>query len=389
MQYLRIISFVWLTIIAHANAMEEQEFFPTTFRSPDGLSCSAYLARIPCINLETPAGEKFPVPEAIALQSPLWARKHAAQQPIVLPEQIIGIVTELLAAAHIKKDLPLHQLLDAIYQEQMKGDIERAFCTSKPVRIPLYYASFSLPLVYTYEDTLYQKILIETLEGCSSHPLLAGIIAYTLSRQSWKTFYDPAKVYRHLLSKSAYEAAIEVARYSYLSKNVCLRETLGRISTEEPSRWNYYRDTFSPTTLEVPVGSCTFTLEEYLHFKAPLLIERKKEHDYKLDHLILGSLAGLDALENIRSVQQLDLSYNYLTALSPFFTVLVQLKTLNLSHNRFGTLPCLRLPNLESLDVSHNQLTSLREADLDQLRNLQQIDTRNNLVPLPVTIIPS
>lgn len=387
MHYVRKISFAVLTIITYANAMmeEQDDYFPTAFRTQDGLTCSTYLARIPCIDLQTEADERFPVPSEIALQSPLWAQRYAQQQPITLPTRIIGIVTELLAAAHLKKDLPLHQLLDAIYQEQMKGDIEKAFCSSKPIRVPLYYASFSLPLVSTYEDALYQKVLIETLQGCSSHRLLSEIIAYTLSRQNWKTFYDPVKIYRHLLSKGASGAALAVARYSYLLRNVCLKETLGLIATEDPSGWNYYR-TFSPAALEVPVGSCTFSLEEYVHFKEPVLKERASEDSYKLDHLMLGSTAGLDRLENIRSIARIDLSHNHLSALSPFFMLLQRLKTLNLSHNSFAVLPPLHLPNLQSLDVSNNQLTSLREAELDQLRNLQHVDTRNNLVLLPLHI---
>jgi Leucine-rich repeat (LRR) protein len=64
------------------------------------------------------------------------------------------------------------------------------------------------------------------------------------------------------------------------------------------------------------------------------------------------------------------------------------LKTLDLSHNRLGSLPpsIYSLPNLNYLNVSHNRLHALIEEGLEHLHVLELNMSANSLSRLPVNL---
>lgn len=66
----------------------------------------------------------------------------------------------------------------------------------------------------------------------------------------------------------------------------------------------------------------------------------------------------LGILGNLSALRTLDLSYNELTDISEknVFVMPRTLKHLYISHNQIATLPIENVFNLQTLDVSHNQL---------------------------------
>ncbi|XP_060902167.1 oligodendrocyte-myelin glycoprotein [Labrus mixtus] len=72
------------------------------------------------------------------------------------------------------------------------------------------------------------------------------------------------------------------------------------------------------------------------------------------------------------NLKVLDLSDNELERVVFINNTLPTLQTLNLSHNRFWTVPTNMPHNLESIDLSHNFLTQILPGSLDRLPRLSQ-----------------
>ena len=92
-----------------------------------------------------------------------------------------------------------------------------------------------------------------------------------------------------------------------------------------------------------------------------------------------------ESLFQLTQLQTLDLSENQLTELPESLFQLTQLQTLDLSENQLTELPesLGQLTQLQTLDLSENQLTELPES-LGQLTQLRSLDIRNNqLTSLP------
>ncbi|XP_045582047.2 leucine-rich repeat-containing protein 40 [Procambarus clarkii] len=93
-------------------------------------------------------------------------------------------------------------------------------------------------------------------------------------------------------------------------------------------------------------------------------------------------------INNLLSLQVLDLSDNCLTTLPSTFGDLTCLHRLNLSHNRLEELPAgvFLLSDLRSLQLDHNNLKILSE-DLGNLNVLEYLDvSHNSLTELPLSI---
>ena len=84
----------------------------------------------------------------------------------------------------------------------------------------------------------------------------------------------------------------------------------------------------------------------------------------------------------------IDLSHNQLTSLPDNFGLLFHLKTLLLQYNRLSALPesFVHLIKLEKLDLSHNRLKSLPQ-DFTKMESLAKLNvTKNRLKVLPVSL---
>lgn len=73
------------------------------------------------------------------------------------------------------------------------------------------------------------------------------------------------------------------------------------------------------------------------------------------------------------NLKVLDLSHNELERVVFINNTLPSLKTLNLSHNRFWTVPTNMPSNLENIDLSHNYLVLILPGSLDRLLRLTQL----------------
>jgi Leucine-rich repeat (LRR) protein len=85
-------------------------------------------------------------------------------------------------------------------------------------------------------------------------------------------------------------------------------------------------------------------------------------------------------LERVPHLQLLDLSNNQLRALPDAVFALQELETLELGQNRLLELPTdvKRLTKLQTLDVSHNQLASLPLEQLETLTKLKMLRVAGN-----------
>ncbi|WP_346292191.1 leucine-rich repeat domain-containing protein [Sphaerothrix gracilis] len=95
-----------------------------------------------------------------------------------------------------------------------------------------------------------------------------------------------------------------------------------------------------------------------------------------------------EAIASLTQLQSLDLSGNQLTELPEAIASLTQLQTLDLSANQLTELPetIASLTQLQTLNLSRNQLTELPEA-IASLTQLQTLDlSANQLTELPETI---
>lgn len=81
------------------------------------------------------------------------------------------------------------------------------------------------------------------------------------------------------------------------------------------------------------------------------------------------------------NLKVLDLSDNELEKVVFINNTLPSLQTLNLSHNRFWTVPTNMPHNLESIDLSHNFLTQILPGSLDRLPRLTQLYLHANRFP--------
>jgi Leucine-rich repeat (LRR) protein len=95
-------------------------------------------------------------------------------------------------------------------------------------------------------------------------------------------------------------------------------------------------------------------------------------HDLKLTKLP-------ESLGKLTNLQSLNLSNNQLVTLPEWFPGLQSLQVLNLSNNRLETLPesLVNLNNLQSLNLTNNQLTSLPEG-LGEIANLESLHLFSN-----------
>ena len=93
-------------------------------------------------------------------------------------------------------------------------------------------------------------------------------------------------------------------------------------------------------------------------------------------------------LEELASLESLDLSFSNLTSLPPDIWNLVNVKSLNLFQNKLTSLPpeIANLASLESLDLGNNKLTIL-PPEIGQMVNLEELDLHSNkLTSLPPEI---
>ncbi|XP_038158934.1 oligodendrocyte-myelin glycoprotein [Cyprinodon tularosa] len=73
------------------------------------------------------------------------------------------------------------------------------------------------------------------------------------------------------------------------------------------------------------------------------------------------------------NLKQLDLSHNELERIVFINNTLLSVKSLNLSHNRFWTVPTNMPQNLESIDLSFNYLVQILPGSLDRLPRLLKL----------------
>ncbi|XP_066963781.1 LOW QUALITY PROTEIN: leucine-rich repeat-containing protein 40-like [Macrobrachium rosenbergii] len=93
-------------------------------------------------------------------------------------------------------------------------------------------------------------------------------------------------------------------------------------------------------------------------------------------------------INNLMSLQILDLSDNCLSSLPSTMGDLTCLQRLNLSHNKLEEVPAslFMLPDLRSLQLDHNKLNGLPD-DMGNLNVLEYLDVSNNdLTELPLSI---
>jgi len=88
-----------------------------------------------------------------------------------------------------------------------------------------------------------------------------------------------------------------------------------------------------------------------------------------------------DALGQLTNLQTLNISNNHLKTLPDALGQLTNLQTLNISNNRLKTLPdaLSKLTNLKSLNIYANKLETLPDA-LSKLTNLQSLDISGNVL---------
>ncbi|UYP45805.1 hypothetical protein NEF87_002090 [Candidatus Lokiarchaeum ossiferum] len=103
----------------------------------------------------------------------------------------------------------------------------------------------------------------------------------------------------------------------------------------------------------------------------------------------LTTLQEIIGLKHIKDLQILDLSENNLKAINfadPLFhdfQFLGSIQHLILRFNQITSIQGLeRLPNLEVLYISHNQLTSLQDSGIQQLKQLYVLDLSNNEIDM-------
>ncbi|MDF5714424.1 MAG: COR domain-containing protein, partial [Rhizonema sp. NSF051] len=93
---------------------------------------------------------------------------------------------------------------------------------------------------------------------------------------------------------------------------------------------------------------------------------------------------------SLTNLQSLDISRNQLSSLPSEFGCLINLQSLDISRNQLSSLPSEfgSLTNLQSLDISRNQLSSL-PSEIRQIPKLKKLDLRGNPVPIPPEILGS
>eukprot|EP00667_Euglena_gracilis_P014071 EG_transcript_14557 len=118
----------------------------------------------------------------------------------------------------------------------------------------------------------------------------------------------------------------------------------------------------------------------HLTAQSPMLAERfqnaAKAKVLSLDHLVIKTLSD-DVFARVPDLSSLDVSHNVLLAVCPGIPALALLRRLNVSHNQLDSIDCLAaLSGLEVLDASHNLIGSVAEGTLGP--RLREVDLSAN-----------
>ena len=151
------------------------------------------------------------------------------------------------------------------------------------------------------------------------------------------------------------------------------------------------------TLLEYAFGGLEHTLEELILMhnsltSLPLIALRRlrKLKTLKLAGNIINELTD-DGFTRFTALQNLDLSNNRLTSLNERSLITMpKLVSLSLASNRLSSLtsPFVYLLELETLDLSHNAIRTLNEQVFANLRNLRTLDlSSNHLHNLPTLLL--
>lgn len=98
--------------------------------------------------------------------------------------------------------------------------------------------------------------------------------------------------------------------------------------------------------------------------------------DLFIDH---NSITNLSFISTLTQLQQLDVSYNALTTLD-FLQDLPNIHTVYAAHNKITTIKPELPPTLKTLDISFNQLNSLKFIESSSLDSLECLDIADNLI---------
>jgi len=96
--------------------------------------------------------------------------------------------------------------------------------------------------------------------------------------------------------------------------------------------------------------------------------------------LSLNNIVDINPMKDMQNIVKLNLCKNKIKSLAVFTLdeAFPNLKWLDLSSNKFGEFPALRLPKLEYLDISYNKLEKLNEAWVGHpnLRIVKSVDNK-------------
>jgi hypothetical protein len=268
---------------------------------------------------------QFEAPESIVVKSETIKEMREGcdnkDREIFLPGHIDPVlmnkVIEIMWSVHRHQSLNGRALLDAIASEVKLNNFDKPNTFNKPFELLqlLSYLNFKEGMDFAARHI-----------GATTH--LA---------------YDHAKLKKFKLM----EFLPTIARFFYLIKGNDLDESM--ISK------NHYG----------------FSIRDYLDYQ-PHRIKVSKSGSLYLKELRLTSLEGLQDIQNIASVTNLDLSCNALTKIEDgSFKCMPQLLVLFLNNNNLNELnekAFLGLPNLRIIDLYDNQ--NLNESEISKVLNL-------------------
>jgi hypothetical protein len=120
------------------------------------------------------------------------------------------------------------------------------------------------------------------------------------------------------------------------------------------------------------------------------IVVQRMEHlqTLKLDNNYISNVT--EQVGHLRHLTDLSLTHNNLAELYVDFSEMAALKRLDLSHNKFRRVPHRFKtihPNLEAIDLSHNQIEDLSSEVLPHLKTLKRLNlSHNKLKAVPDTI---